>query len=365
MNESSLQADWSSIHYAQCWEDADVLLGGLDIQPGDRCLSIASGGDNSLAMLARDPQSVVAIDMNPTQLFCLELKVAAFRLLEHGETLELIGSRPSSRRIDLYDKARVALGDEAARFWDTRKKEINEGIGNAGKFEGFFRIFRRLVMPLIHSRRRIERLFEPRSLDDRKRFYVEVWNNRRWRWVFRLFFSRYVMGLLGREPSFFQYVEGSVSDRILERVEYGLTELQPNENPYLQWILLGGHHTRLPLYLREENYDKIRGNLDRLTWRLCSLEESCESSAENSIKRFNMSDVFEYISEESYHRLIEELARVSQPGGRLVYWNMLVPRSRPKSMRHRLRSLDALSHRLFLEDKAVFYSRLLVEEIVE
>ena len=162
MNESSLQADWSSIHYAQCWEDADVLLEGLDIQPGDRCLSIASGGDNSLAMLARDPQSVVAIDMNPTQLFCLELKVAAFRSLEHGETLELVGSRPSSRRIDLYEKARSALGDQAARFWDFRKKEINEGIGNAGKFEGFFRIFRSFFLRLILSRRRIDQFFVPR-----------------------------------------------------------------------------------------------------------------------------------------------------------------------------------------------------------
>ena len=36
--------------YAQCWEDADVLLDALDIRPGHVCLSIASGGDNALAM---------------------------------------------------------------------------------------------------------------------------------------------------------------------------------------------------------------------------------------------------------------------------------------------------------------------------
>jgi len=52
-----------ALAYAQCWEDADVLLEALDVQPGHCCLSIASGGDNTLALLARSPQRVVAIDM--------------------------------------------------------------------------------------------------------------------------------------------------------------------------------------------------------------------------------------------------------------------------------------------------------------
>ena len=52
-------ADFTSVlRYAQCWEDADVLLAALEIQPGDRCLSIASAGDNTLSMLT-DRKSVV------------------------------------------------------------------------------------------------------------------------------------------------------------------------------------------------------------------------------------------------------------------------------------------------------------------
>ncbi len=52
-SEAASHADFSAIRYAQCWEDADILLEGLGIRPGDTCLSIASAGDNSLAMLAR------------------------------------------------------------------------------------------------------------------------------------------------------------------------------------------------------------------------------------------------------------------------------------------------------------------------
>src|SRR5437762_11455960 len=95
MSEIARKADFSVVRYAQCWEDADVLLAGLDVQPGDVCVSVASAGDNTLALLTRSPSRVVALDLNPAQLACLALRVAAYRGLSHPELLELIGSTPS------------------------------------------------------------------------------------------------------------------------------------------------------------------------------------------------------------------------------------------------------------------------------
>lgn len=42
-----MKADFSFLRYAQCWEDADVLLEALDVGPDSVCLSIASAGENS------------------------------------------------------------------------------------------------------------------------------------------------------------------------------------------------------------------------------------------------------------------------------------------------------------------------------
>src|SRR5271166_6049226 len=103
------KADFRVIRYAQCWEDADILLEGLDVQPGDVCLSIASAGDNALALLIPGPAHVIALDLSPAQLACVELRVAAYRTLEHPELLELIGSTPSRRRRDLYQRCRPLL----------------------------------------------------------------------------------------------------------------------------------------------------------------------------------------------------------------------------------------------------------------
>ena len=51
MSQISTTPDRPRIRYAQCWEDADVLLQALAVQPGDVCLSIASGGENTLSLL--------------------------------------------------------------------------------------------------------------------------------------------------------------------------------------------------------------------------------------------------------------------------------------------------------------------------
>ncbi len=361
--EIAAMADFSGIRYAQVWEDADVLVEALDVRPDDMVLSIASAGDNALALLSRGPARVVALDLSPAQLACVELRVAAYRELEHSELLELIGSVPSDRRLALYRRCRLRLSERALSFWDSRPNEVIRGIGGAGKFERYFALFHTRVLPLVHGRRLVRRLTEPKSREERHAFYDREWNTWRWRLMFKVFFSRFVMGLRGRDPSFFRYVEGSVADRILARTRYAVTGLDPAANPYLQWILTGRHVTALPLALRPENFDAIRNNLDRLELRCQSVEDYLDESGE-PVSKANLSDIFEYMSAENTERLLSKLAARGRPGGRIACWNMLVPRSRPESLADKLRPLTELAERLHKQDKAFFYSRFVVEEVV-
>lgn len=362
-SEIAEKADFSEIRYAQCWEDADILLEGLDIHPGDSCVSIASAGDNTLAMLSKAPGRVVAFDLNPAQLACLELRVAAYRELEHHELLALLGSRPSVQRQDLYQRCRRLLSSEARAFWDARGAAIENGIGSAGKFERYFSLFRTRVLPLIHARQCVLELLERKPPDAREAYYARRWDTWRWRWLFRVFFSRTVMGRMGRDPSFFTYVHANVAERILARTRYALTALDTADNPYLQWILTGMHTTALPYALRPENFDAIRLHLDRLEWQCRPIEEYLDEAAQ-AVDRFNLSDIFEYMSLENYHRLLERLVRAGRPGGRLAYWNMLAERRRPETMADSLCPLEALAESLHTQDKAFFYRAFIVEEIL-
>jgi S-adenosylmethionine:diacylglycerol 3-amino-3-carboxypropyl transferase len=362
-SEVAQHAAFSGIRYAQCWEDADILLDALNIQPGFTCLSIASAGDNTLAMLSKRPRKVLAIDLSRPQLAALELRVAAFRELKHPEVLALIGSVESDSRKGLFNRCRKHLSSAARDYWDQRPGLIEAGIGSAGRLESYFRTFRTRVIPLIHSRHRLEQLLAKKSGPERVRFYDSEWNNLRWRVLFRIFFSRLVVGRLGRDPEFFRYVEGKVAERILERMRYAMTELDPATNPYLYWMFKGQHQDgALPFALRAENFEAIRAHLDRLEWRCCSLEEFLESSP-GAFDAFNLSNIFEYISVESYERLLGLVIRAAKPNARLAYWNLLVPRSRPESLAGFLKPLKQLSDGLFARDKGIFYSAFVVEEL--
>ena len=111
----------------------------------------------------------------------------------------------------------------------------------------------------------------------------------------------------------------------------------------------GTYTTALPYALRPEHFEAIRNNLDRLEWRCQSLEDYLAAAPPHSIDRFNLSDIFEYMSEHSYTDLLRRLVAAGRPGGRLVYWNMLVPRSRPDALADRLVPLADLAARLATE----------------
>lgn len=361
-SEIENHADFSRIRYAQCWEDADILLKALDLKAGDVCLSVASAGDNSLSLLSANPDKVIAVDFNRQQIACLELKARAIKFLSYEDLLCLVGVSAGDR-LGLYAKLRPHLSPETRIFFDVQKLDLSRGIGHAGKFEKYFEIFRNAAMPFVHSKETCDSLLAKRDDQARKRFFDEVWNTPKWRTLFRMFFSRKVMGLLGRDPAFFQYVQTDVAQAILDRTEYALTALDPAENPYLQWILKGNYITALPHYLRKENYEQIKLNIDKLELRVGSIESVLEDLPAGSIDKFNLSDIFEYMSMDNYHKLLSELVLAGRTGARLVYWNMLAPRSRPEKMEPVLTSHTALAEQLHKEDKAFFYSRLIVEEI--
>lgn len=362
--EAARNTSFDRIRYAQCWEDADVLLTALDVHDGGIYLSIASAGDNALALLGQGARRVIAVDLSPAQIACLELRVAAYRCLSHRELLELLGQNDCEDRGRLYLRCRPSLSTSVARFWDERRNLIDRGFARIGRFERFLSAFRRFVLPLVHSRGTAKRLLELESISERQAWYDERWNTRRWNWLARLCFGRESLGRFGRDRSFTRFADEPVWESLKRRIPQALVVQQPADNPYLQWILTGRFATALPYALRPENFDAIRNNLDALEWHCRPIEDLLGSLPTASIDGFNLSDIFEYVSEDGYHRLLDEIARVGAPGARLVYWNVVVERQRPPSMRDRLTSHRELARVLHDHDKAFFYRRLVIEEVL-
>lgn len=359
--EIAAHARFDQIRYAQVWEDADILVEALAPQATDTVVSIASAGDNAFALLATGCARVVAVDLNPAQLACVRLREQAYRKLSYAEFLELMGSRASYRRKALLERSVEALSETDRALWMKRRDDVvAHGVGGVGKFERYFRLFRTRILPFVHGRATIASLLRQKTAEERRRFYDQHWNTLRWRMMLKAFFSKPVMGRLGRDPAFFEHARGSLSDQVAELARRALVEQDPSRNPYLHWILTGRHGEALPRALREEHFTQIRDRLDALEVRLCTIESLVGSGLQADA--FNLSDIFEYMSPAAHRDAYAAVLEIANPGARVVYWNMMVPRRAPGSLAARVARQRDIETALAPLDKAFFYRDFIVEK---
>jgi S-adenosylmethionine:diacylglycerol 3-amino-3-carboxypropyl transferase len=359
LNQIQVRPVFQRLLFAQSFEDPEIDRRALQIRPEHSVLCITSGGCNVLALLLDAPARLIALDMNPTQNAMLQLKIEGIRRLSYEEYLELLGVRPSARRLDLYRRL------PSVAFWDAHPELIARGVLSAGRFEQYLGYFRRFLR-LCQGRQRIEQLVSPRDRAGREQFYNEVWNTPQWRGFFRFFFSRTVLGGLGLDPKCFTFVKGgeAFGDMFLRRTRHVLVELPVHENYFVEYILFGTYRRAFPPYLERENFAKLRSLLDRVEIVTGEAGRYLASLPDDTLDRINFSNVFEWIAPPACERLLREVVRVSRPGARMTYRNLLVRRERPESLAALIRP-DPLAKDLLPFDRSFVYSNFVLEEIVK
>lgn len=355
-------AEFDIIRYAQVWEDADILLKALDINENDNVLSIASAGENAISMLIKNPKIVYAIDLNDIQIIVVKFKIACYKYLEYEECMQLLGVFECDNRIDLYKKIKTHLPKDVKDYFGHNMEYIDNGVINVGKFEHYFKLFREKVLPLVHNEKTRKELLDKKTKEERIKFYNNKWNNFRWNALFRIFFSRTIMGKLGRDKAFFRYVEVNVAEYILERTKYALTELDTSNNSYLYYIMNGCYDKVLPVAYRKENFDIIKKNIDKIIVLKESIETFIERKNIECITKYNLSDIFEYMSEEQMCNIVRKMLTKSPSKSKIAYWNMLSNKRASKYI-DELEYKEKQSVELIKKDKAFFYNQFILEEV--
>lgn len=356
----------ADILYAQCWEDPEIDRVAFNIAPDDTVFTITSGGCNALTFLIDNPRKVIALDLSPFQNYVLDLKMAAFRALGHGELLAFLGVERSARRLELYSKARPHLRPESQTYWDRHPAKLYRGAIHSGRYEGFMQLMQRWFYRLLGGQELADRLFAAANRAERERLYVTRWDNWRWRAFTRFLLSRTVQSLLF-DPAFYAQLGESFSfgDHFRERVRHAVVDLPLRENPFFSYILFGRFRgpASLPTYLRRENFDLIRSRLDRIDVVLGACERFFPTLPDNSISKFNFTNIFEWMTPQSCEALLRQTIRVARKGAVLTYRNLLVPRSRPESLRDSLEPDPELARQLHERDRSFIYRAYVVERV--
>lgn len=355
------------VRYSQVWEDHQVLCEGLAIGPEDDVLSIASAGCNVLALLLAGARSVTAIDMSPAQIALLELKLAGIRLLSHDTFVTFMGAtRSTTPRTDTYNQLRHQLSFQAQQFWDAHTDDIDNGIIHCGRFDKYLRLFLEQHLPGVWPQGTQQRLLDAGSLAEQGRIFAMECDTQEFRKLLRWFAGREMIASSGRDPAQLKYVGlEDVGEHFLQRFRHALVNVETAGNYYMEYNLLGRYRNVAdgPLYMRPENFARLKGLVNNVHLVTEELEQYLARKPVGSFSKANLSDVFEYMSEADSQHMFEVLAGRLRGGGRLAYWNLLVPRTPSTSLQHQLKPLKETGERLHVLDRTWFYRSFHVDEV--
>lgn len=353
------------INYSQCWEDTEILLEALKISNDDIVLSITSGGDNTITLLLCNPIRITSIDLIPGQNHLLELKLAAAKALNYKDYLSFLGVRDSSNRNNLFLRVKPHLTTKASLFWNNHYTAIEKGVLNSGRFEKFLNLFRKYLLPLVHSNKIVTQFIEISSLEEQRKFYKKYWNTKRWRIYFRLATSSYVLKYLARQRGMYKYTKMKiVSSDYLKRLDSNLFNVPISDNYFLHYCLTGRFTKVLPPYLQEKVHTLLRKNkISNLSIVSSDILTHLKSAPDNSYTKFNLSDIFEALSDEEANSIWEEIIRVSKNGATVVYWDNLLPRPVPPGFSGIVKVEKQLQEKLFQKDRVFFYGGLHIYKV--
>ncbi|MCK5028076.1 MAG: DUF3419 family protein [Bacteroidales bacterium] len=357
------KVSFDKIRYANCWEDADVLIEAINPKKDDVILSIGSAGDNCFTLLSESPASVIVYDISKVQLFLIELKKASFQALKYTEFLNFLGFINYDNREQVYQKhIRAIISSDARGYWDNNIQLIQKGIIFCGKFEKYFLSYRKWIQPLLASKSTINKFFSE-SADEKsivkfkKRLSKPILKG-----LFSLFFGKHVMGAVGRSPRFYDEVQIDSSKYLLNKFSEFILRKDSYKNHYIHFIAKGYFSPVLPHYARKENFENIKNNLSILTLKQGYLDDGIER--EKGITAINCSDIFEYMNVEQIKKFTNLLINKCDKGTRIVYWNLMVDRYLSDILPERLSYSKDISQILTEKDKLFFYKRFIHETII-
>ena len=352
-----------AVVYSNVWEDPELNRVSLKVKPGQNVLSITSGGCNSLSLLLEDPAKLISIDLNPAQLAMLEFKRAAIMELEYDEFIDSMGTpflfKPAKSpeyRVELYNRIKKHMPAYATQFWDEHLHQIQSGIMMCGKVEKFFKFYR-TVLGWLYGKDELMKLFKAENLEKQRELFASF-RKQRWNALHRLVLNRSVLSLVKGAHSFAQVDFEDFAGNLNRKRTLGMTRFYNPDNYFMCLLLLGGHYHEKGMspYLLRENFPKLKKNIDRLEIFQGTIGEVLKKEGPGSYDRFNLSNIFEWMTNEVFNGIIREVLDLARPGSRMAWrYTFARPRELDAQNLDRLVYEPELSDELFKQDRAFIY----------
>jgi S-adenosylmethionine-diacylglycerol 3-amino-3-carboxypropyl transferase len=325
---------FSGLVYPQIWEDPEIDMEAMQLGEGHRVVTIASGGCNVLAYLARSPAAIDAVDLNKAHIALNRLKLTAFRHLpSHADLFRFFGEAGNTHNGTAYERFVAPNLDAASRrYWEKRNWR---GRRRISAFERNF--YRTGMLGLfIGMGHRVARLYGVNPADimkakgqrEQRRFFDEelapLFNRRFVRRATSLKSSLFALGI---PPAQYDALVGSGDSKMARVLSMRLEKLAchfPLQDNYFAWQAFARRYPKpgeaaLPAYLDEQNYRTIRAGVDRVGIHHRNIVELLRSKPAADVDRFVLLDAQDWMSDAQLNELWTEITRTAAPGARVIF----------------------------------------------
>jgi S-adenosylmethionine-diacylglycerol 3-amino-3-carboxypropyl transferase len=320
--------------YPQIWEDPVVDLEALELGPGHRLVTIASGGCNVLTYLTADPERVIAVDLNLAHVALTRLKLTAVQSLPSwSHFYAFFGEANDRQNVRGYRRFIAArLDPMTRRYWEGRmlsgRRRISMFRRNAYRFGLLGRslgLFRLLAAAYGVD---LERFLTARSLAEQRRlFETQIAPLFEKPLVRRIALSPVSLYGLGIPPAQFASLsssgEGGILSVVRSRVERLACDFPLREN-YFAWQAFGGRYAPgaagpLPPYLQERHFARVRANAARVSVEQISVTDRLKQEADGALDRYVLLDAQDWMTDEQLNALWTEITRTAAQGARVIF----------------------------------------------
>jgi S-adenosylmethionine-diacylglycerol 3-amino-3-carboxypropyl transferase len=360
--------------YTQIWEDPEIDLEALALEPDSHVVAIASGGCNVLSYLTAGPARITAVDLSRAHVALNRLKlVAATRLPSWQAFYGFFGTADDPANVAAYHRLIAPHLDPQSRaYWESRgvqhlgRRRISIFARNAyhhgvlGRFIG-----------LAHAAARIygvdlRDLLSAQSLDEQRLFFetmlVPLFDKPAVRWATGNRLSLYGLGI---PPAQYEALAGGrdMGTVLRSRVERLACGFSLDDN-YFAWQAFGRRYSRdaagpLPPYLRREQFDAVRARVDRVEVLNRSVTEYLAGCPDASRDRYVLLDAQDWMTDAQLTALWAEITRTARPGARVIFRTAAEPSLLPgrldPGLLARWRYEAALSRTLTERDRSAIY----------
>ncbi len=301
----------------------------LEIKPGDRVLSLASGGEVPLTLISLTEHiKVTAVDVSEAQIRLCRLKIAAATHMDYPENGGFLGYAPmnETNRYRWFDsRLRWDLTVDDRLYWDNHQKEIRKGIINLGRVEQHITRYRTFAKSFI-GKKNLQRLLECSSTDEQKViFNQKIAKRKSIQALFKFAFQPVLYKQCALDNQAMVHTNRLTGAHLYDKFEEFCTYNPAARNYFLHYFLLGGciNINAFPDYLKPENKACLLSNLDNLELKQLSFKEALMEKEKGYFNKIHLSNLGDYSTEEQFSELVQTLADKCQEGTRICARHLL------------------------------------------